>query len=360
MLLEQQEDLSTKHLIEHFQNLIPLSVDHSCVICYPQPKVVTVEFQNFWNWIETYFLADTYTLYSVAALPIFITAFNNDPNTLKSQQVVDLAIKLLLSISYFVRPEPFTDLISFLLNFTSRTNYFQNPVTTDIIQQFNKDLEANHITKTLTFATFQNPNPPVLPNQPNTPVTMNQQDFENALGTIFGANGVNITNLTTQLTNLLNAQPQGQQQQPAAQAQPRELSIVKVDPYHGKDDEDPYEWIDNFNQAARANRWADDRKVEIASGYLKEAASDWYREDSNNITSWGANNNGAFVTRFQAQFSPETKQNQWYYELMTIRQTAEEKVSEYSRHFKKILQKVKGKMPIMFLPFYKCECISMG
>jgi hypothetical protein len=41
-----------------------------------------------------------------------------------------------------------------------------------------------------------------------------------------------------------------------------------------------------------------------------------------------------------AYFSPETKQNKWYYELMTIRQTAEETVDQYARRFTKLLRKV--------------------
>src|SRR3954454_20151798 len=78
MLLEQQENLSVKHLIEHFTNLTALSIDHSCTICYPRPQLVTVEFENFWNWIETYFCGDTFTLYTVQALPIYCVAFQND------------------------------------------------------------------------------------------------------------------------------------------------------------------------------------------------------------------------------------------------------------------------------------------
>ena len=35
----------------------------------------------------------------------------------------------------------------------------------------------------------------------------------------------------------------------------RELSIVKVDPFHGREDEDLYEWMEAFEQAAMANKW---------------------------------------------------------------------------------------------------------
>src|SRR5436305_12445406 len=100
MLLEQQERISVQHLIEHFQNSTALSIDHSCTICYSQPRVITVTFRNFWNWLETYYFADTYTLYSVHALPVYCQAFQNDPNINKSPSVTNLATQLLLSIRY--------------------------------------------------------------------------------------------------------------------------------------------------------------------------------------------------------------------------------------------------------------------
>ena len=34
----------------------------------------------------------------------------------------------------------------------------------------------------------------------------------------------------------------------------RELSIVKIADFSGKDDEDPHEWMDSFERAAAANQ----------------------------------------------------------------------------------------------------------
>jgi hypothetical protein len=156
---------------------------------------------------------------------------------------------------------------------------------------------------------------------------MNNQQLQAVLQTIFGPNGQNILALTQQL----------QAQQPA----PRELSLVKVEPFYGRDDEDPHEWIELFNQAATANRWPDDQKIAIAAGLLRDAAHDWYINDQANIQQWHQpNQQGNFDDRFIAYFSPEIKQNQWYFELMTIRQTTEEKVDEYSQRFRRLLRKV--------------------
>ncbi|GBB98601.1 hypothetical protein RclHR1_32770001 [Rhizophagus clarus] len=100
--------------------------------------------------------------------------------------------------------------------------------------------------------------------------------------------------------------------------------IVKVNNFHGRDDEDPYERLEHFETAATTNRWTGDGRIAIAAGYLKDAA------------------HNCFIYQFEAYFSIETKKNQWNYELITIRQTAEEKVEDYFRRFKKVLRKVNG------------------
>src|SRR5437764_2451956 len=110
--------------------------------------------------------------------------------------------------------------------------------------------------------------------------------------------------------------------------------------------------MEAFEQAAMANKWTPFRCVEIAPGYFKEAARDWYLSHKIDLTHWleweepGQNDGDpripheGFKTKFFTFFTPETKQNQWYHELMTIRQFANEKVDDYSRRFNKLLRKV--------------------
>src|SRR6266542_5005290 len=136
MLLEQQEEISVKHLIQHFNRAIPTIVDHSCLNCFPRLQVIPVTFLNFWNWIETYYFGKNFTLYTVSALPIYYETFRRDPNTTKSSFVISLALKLLLSISYYRRPSLLQDLLYYLLNFTFCTNYFENPITPEVITTF--------------------------------------------------------------------------------------------------------------------------------------------------------------------------------------------------------------------------------
>ena len=169
-------------------------------------------------------------------------------------------------------------------------------------------------------------------------MTMNANQLQQVLTQVLGQNGLNINQTYTNLTNALNNVPV---------AQPRELSLVKVDNFSGKADEDPFEWIDQFERAATANRWGDGRLLAIAQGYLRGAAADWVKAATavgaaNQITAWDANNAPltSLKPRMIEKFAPESKQNKWYQELMTTRQHATESVDEYALRFQRLLRKV--------------------
>src|ERR1044071_3470912 len=160
-----------------------------------------------------------------------------------------------------------------------------------------------------------------------------------------GQQGLNINRTYANLTNAIN------NMQPAGA---RELSLVKVDDFSGKTDEDPFEWIDQFERAATANRWRNGRLLAIAQGYFKGAAADWVRAATaaaanNRITAWDAN--GAPQTslrpRMIEKFAPESKQNKWYQELMTTRQRATESVDDYSLRFQRLLRKVNATQAVV-------------
>ena len=94
----------------------------------------------------------------------------------------------------------------------------------------------------------------------------NQLQLQAVLNGVFGAGGLNIPQVTNNLTAAIAAMNA---------APPRELSLVKLPNFYGKDSEDPYEWLDQFERAAAANQWQDGRLVAITRGYLKGVAADW-------------------------------------------------------------------------------------
>ncbi|CAB5379958.1 unnamed protein product [Rhizophagus irregularis] len=307
---EQQLQLTTRHTAQHLSNINPpTTVDHSCRICYPPPLVLPPAFQNFWNWISNYFFAVSYTSYTIRALPIFCQAFQLDNNRIKGLQVLILSSKLLFSIRYQQRPDPIRNLVFFFFNLTHRTNYFNNPVTPQLVAQLNTDIQ-----------TERNNNPNNLIDNP--PVyNQNMADeaaITNALQTVFGNNAANLLS--------------------------RGSNIAKIEPFSGKEDEDPIEWLAIFEKAAATNGWTTpERKLAVAASYLRGAASDWYDTNSATIGNhWesGQNTGNNFTDLFKKYFANDTRKNKWYQELLTLRQGSNETVDDYAAKFQRLLKRV--------------------
>ena len=105
-------------------------------------------------------------------------------------------------------------------------------------------------------------------NRRQTTMTMNQDQLRILLDRLLGQNGLDITGSNQALTQAIQNMPGGGA---------RELSLIKVDDFYGKDNEDPHEWLDQFKRAATANQWPEDRLLDITKGYLKGAAGDWVK-----------------------------------------------------------------------------------
>jgi len=77
---------------------------------------------------------------------------------------------------------------------------------------------------------------------------MTAAQLQTVLNAVLGMDGINLPRLL------------------ARDPTPRELSLVKVEPFKGTEAEDPYEWMKSFENAARANNWTPFRCVEIIPG----------------------------------------------------------------------------------------------
>ena len=382
MLFEQQEELSAVHQSEHNNpdfDYLPHTIDHSCLICFPRPQLIPVNFLNFWNWIENYYNGVEFTIYTVSSLSIYSFAFRNDPSNNKSAQVINLAIKLFLSITYSVNPTSFPTLLHEFLNYTYYTEYFTLPVTPELIEVF-QTLTPDH--NTLSFTASQVPVTPTLtveeallselPFYPesdsdeesvttvvssthsihsthsNSPIpnmtAITNDEMAVLLGQVFGNTGgtpgnprnigddllTALTNNQTAITNLTTAN----QNCPSGK-------IIEVPLFHGNDDEDPVEWLNYFEEAHTANGWSDARKLALAVGHLRDTAREWYRQNAATITQYVDNTTIAqsFKHQFPLYFATADKQRQWTHELQNIKQKDGESVELYSTRFKKLLRR---------------------
>ncbi|GBC24699.2 retroviral aspartyl protease family protein [Rhizophagus irregularis DAOM 181602=DAOM 197198] len=140
----------------------------------------------------------------------------------------------------------------------------------------------------------------------------------NALQTVFGNNAANLLS--------------------------RGSNIAKIEPFSGKEDEDPIEWLAIFEKAAATNGWTTpERKLAVAASYLRGAASDWYDTNSATIGNhWesGQNTGNNFTDLFKKYFANDTRKNKWYQELLTLRQGSNETVDDYAAKFQRLLKRV--------------------
>ena len=70
----------------------------------------------------------------------------------------------------------------------------------------------------------------------------------------------------------------------------REGTYAKLSEYYGKSEEDVIVWCEEVKRVAMINNWRAARIYTIIAAYLKEAAADYYKEESINITRWVGGN----------------------------------------------------------------------
>ena len=49
-----------------------------------------------------------------------------------------------------------------------------------------------------------------------------------------------------------------------------EKTLFKIESFWGDGTQDPITWLENFEQATKANRWNAECQLELASAYLKD------------------------------------------------------------------------------------------
>ena len=132
-----------------------------------------------------------------------------------------------------------------------------------------------------------------------------------------------------------------------------EKIIIPIRKYKGGD-QDPIEWISEFEVAALANGITDARKIQVVRGYLEGAAASWFDEQRNlnndALTIWSSNDldRTNFKHSFQQQFRTQQKLDKWQDELETLRQTGS--VEQYTNRFNELIRKVDpaGNYPLSY------------
>jgi hypothetical protein len=102
--------------------------------------------------------------------------------------------------------------------------------------------------------------------------------------------------------------------------------------------QDPVEWIEEFERKAQINGYTDDHKVQVVGGYLLNEARTWYEQlQANHATrfaTWNTVNTIRFRTRFLRQFRNQGRIIQWRSELERRTQNLTESVDKYALDIK--------------------------
>ena len=114
--------------------------------------------------------------------------------------------------------------------------------------------------------------------------------------------------------------------------------MVKPAKFSGKEDEDPQEWIEEFNRAAITNNWTGLRKLQIVGGYLQGMAAIWYDQHKHLFFGWDTVPNG-FEPNFLAKFASPTMRKTWYTNYKNVRQNGRS-IDEYNNEFQAKWRKI--------------------
>ena len=271
-----------------------------CSVCYPNPPTVSNQFTTFWTWISREHGANKSNGYTKSAFESFSTLITTPDTTLTD--LAQLTIFLLQSIRFTNLDTPIVELSFYFHRLFIATNGYRNPVTTQLLNQarrrylFPSPTSVSNPTSPVYTPTSSPVNtpprvntPPLVtppPVNPNPLITMATGAEMTALfNGIFGATGENV-------------RPEG--------------NVLKVEPFYGKKTEDPVTWLAAFNRAITTNQWKDNRRVAIASGYLRGEAAEWFEGKKADIgVHWAIGENGEdnFTRQFELRFLTEQRRN---------------------------------------------------
>src|SRR5436190_17871374 len=125
------------------------------------------------------------------------------------------------------------------------------------------------------------------------------------------------------------------------------LNIIRAPTFGGEAHENPAEWIDEFDRAARANNWAegdanDNQRLQMAAAHLRGETAIWYEANRGTYNRWKNNGNAAnqLAEGLKARFAPPERQQRWQREFYEVRQLQGESVESYVLRFMKAARKV--------------------
>src|ERR1043166_5344879 len=354
--LELQKE---KHNLEHTQFLTYTN----CIFCYPlTEEKEPLEFRKFWDWIQIQYNALICTLKTVE---IFLEILKLRENKIKSLTVLRKKFRdLLQSITF---EEKLTGDIDNHINqlltvFNNRNNFktkiilseeeYKDKILEQLsqikknknIEQNNQEIQENLDEEIITEQEkFLNPDPDLEKEIIIQNEEIQDEEFD-PLDPLIPINLFQQENMNEdQFAEFISVIKTSRQ------------NFVIPTSFYGKDDEDPLDWLKNFNNAAIANDWDFKTRLKIIREFLKNQALNWYEDERENIRYWKNNSeikdlgehdvleeDHRFKQLFTDKFVTREKVNSWYQQLEQIKQDTT--INDYIIKFKKIMKKIEKEL----------------
>jgi len=347
MKTQEIQEATQKHKEQHKEHIENKNLYYiDCPFCFPLLEETTPEFKRFWDWIQIEYKTLICTNYTSELFKEILILKKNrtDLSQYESSQKIR---KLIQTLTFEELPK---GSIETIVNNISKTIDKKN--------NFEKieDFESTLISFRETFSQS-------IINKEETESSESEREYKKlnmsrkGSTSYFNENEDNETdpprlNLqTNDITRIINA---------LTRMSKPETNTVTPNTFYGREEEDPLEWLKSFNNAALANNWSPERKLEIVPSYLRGQASYWFDEEiKDRVEEWSVeeqenteqenndnnnnNNNNeeepSFEKEFVKKFLTKERKNVWFREIEEIDQETDN-VEKYSTRFKKLRNKI--------------------
>jgi hypothetical protein len=115
-------------------------------------------------------------------------------------------------------------------------------------------------------------------------------------------------------------------------------------PFFEGGNQDPVEWLEEFERKAQINGYNDAHKVNVVGGYLLNEAQAWYQQHQGNLVttfqSWNNAANRHFKTCFLRHFRNQGRISQWRSKLKRRMQSLTKLVDKYALDVKRLIKRI--------------------
>ena len=287
--------------------------DYSCRICYPPSNTYSLRFKKFMTWCTDQLTVETFSMKTLEAFHDLI----NKPN-LENHKVQEILQVIIESFTYRDEPRYGFDTMKYLIQLITQLSERFTISLEETRERFKKyysetlDTEYETSPEKSSKTTSEKSSPKQEPLKEQATIMF--EILENEIGKynekinnrpeeddykLFDDQDneetdeeiiINTPEIiphptdsseSSEVNNSTNNSRLPTPEPPISQM----AKIIKYTTYKGNESEDPIEWINNFERAAKANKLADDDRLNAVIGLLQDEAVAWY-ENIKVILEW--------------------------------------------------------------------------